>query len=186
MPGPIVARGERVTLRTLERGDVPFLQRAYANPEIRYPMGTSVKDEDQLAEWIDDDGTDRFVVCLDGEGADPGHPDEGEVTRLGTVAVGDADWRRPDLTYWLVPSVHGEGYGEEAVSLAVDYAFRTYDHPAVGAVAYAFNDASRGLLASLGFEEEGRTHRDRFVDGEYVDTVSYVLFREDWRANAED
>lgn len=181
MPGPIVARGERVALRTLERGDVPFLQRAYANPEIRFPMGNPVMNEADLAEWIDDDGTDRFVVCLDGEDADPGHPEEDDVRRLGTVGVGDADWRRPDLTYWLVPSAHGEGHGEAAVSLAVDYAFRTYDHPAVGAGAYAFNDASHGLLASLGFEEEGRTHRDRFVDGEYVDTVSYVLFREDWR-----
>lgn len=32
MPGARVASGERVTLRTAEEEDAPFLQRAYANP----------------------------------------------------------------------------------------------------------------------------------------------------------
>nr|WP_256548157.1 hypothetical protein [Natronosalvus rutilus] len=39
MPGARITSGERVTLRTVEREDVPFLQRAFANPEIRYPIG---------------------------------------------------------------------------------------------------------------------------------------------------
>jgi RimJ/RimL family protein N-acetyltransferase len=59
--------------------------------------------------------------------------------------------------------------------------FRTYDYPAVDAVAHDFNEASRGLLGSLGFEEEGTIRRDRFIDGEYVDTYHYGLLREDWR-----
>lgn len=96
------------------------------------------------------------------------------------VSVDDVSWRRPDLGYWLVPEHHGEGYGTETVSLLVDFCFRTYEHPAVGAVAYEFNAASRDLLESLGFAEEGVTQCDRFVDGEYVDTYNYVLFREDW------
>lgn len=181
MPGSRVASGDRVTLRTYEQEDVPFLQRAYANPELRIPTGSPVKNQREVKEWIEDDDDDRFVVCLDGEDAGGGPPEEGDVERIGEVSVSDADWRRPDLGYWLVPDVHGQGYGREAVALAVDYVFRTYDHPAVGAVAYEFNDASRGLLESLGFEEEGRVRRDRFVGGEYVDTVHYGLLREAWR-----
>jgi RimJ/RimL family protein N-acetyltransferase len=80
-----------------------------------------------------------------------------------------------------VQECHGEGYGSEAVSLAVDYCFRTYAHPAVGAGAFAFNDASRALLESLGFTEEGRARRDTFVDGEYRDLIRYGLLREEWR-----
>lgn len=181
MPGPRVASGERVTIRTAEVEDVPFLQRGCTNPEIRYPLGSTVRTQQELEEGIGDGGGDRFVVCLDGEDAGPGQPDDGDDVRpIGFVGVEDVEWRRPDLGYWLVPEVHGEGYGTEAVSLVVDYVFRTYDHPAVGAIAYEFNAASRGLLESLGFEEEGRVHRDRFIDGEYVDTVQYVCFREDW------
>ncbi|HMB50636.1 MAG TPA: GNAT family protein, partial [Natronoarchaeum rubrum] len=69
----------------------------------------------------------------------------------------------------------------EALSLVVDYLFRTYDAPAVGAGVFAFNDASRGLLESLGFEEEGRVRKDRFIDGAYRDRIVYGLLREDWR-----
>ncbi|RJT05506.1 GNAT family N-acetyltransferase [Halococcus sp. IIIV-5B] len=180
MPGARVASGERVTLRTVEEADVPFLQRAAANPELRYPLGNSPRNREQLEIHKEDDGTDRFLVCLDGDDAGPGSPDEDDIRRIGGITVRDADWRRPELGYWLIPEVHGEGYATEMVSLVVDYVFRTYDHPAVGARVYAFNDASRGLLESLGFEEEGRIRRDRFVDGEYIDNVRYGLLREDW------
>ena len=181
MPGARVASGERVTLRTVEAEDVPFHQRAFANPGIRYPIGNPVRNREQVEVPADDDAGDQFLVCLDGEDAGPGQPDEEDVRRIGVVYVDDADWRRPELGYWLVPEVHGEGYGTEAVALVVDHVFRTYDHPAVGASAFDFNDASRGLLESLGFSEEGRVRRDRFIDGAYRDTIVYGLLREEWR-----
>ncbi|WP_327051591.1 GNAT family N-acetyltransferase [Halomicrococcus gelatinilyticus] len=180
MPGARVASGKRVALRTVESEDVPFLQRAFANPEIRYPLGTQLKNQDEIESWNEDEGKDHFLVCLEDDDAGPGQPDGDDVRPIGAATVEDAAWRRPDLAYWLVPEVHGEGYGKEAVSLVVDYVFRTYEHPAVGAGAYAFNDASRGLLESLGFTEEGRTRKDRFVDGEYVDGIQYGLLRSEW------
>jgi len=176
MPGPLVARGECVTLRTVEEEDHAFVQRGCTNPGTRIPLGTPVRSRSEMDDG-DDDG-DRFLVCLD-DGS-PDAPDRDDVVRLGVVSVEDMDWRRPELGYWLVSERHGEGYGAEAVGLVVDYTFRTYDHPAVGAIAYDFNDASRGLLESLGFEEEGRIRRDRFIDGRYVDSVSYSLLRENW------
>lgn len=180
MPGARITGGERVTLRSVEGEDVPFLQRAFANPEIRYPLGNPLKTQEEVKEWQDERDDDRFLVCLDGDNAGPGAPDEDDITRIGAASVHGADWRRPELGYWLVPEVHGEGYGTEAVSLVLDYIFRVYDHPAVGAVAYEFNEASRGLLESLGFGEEGQIRRGRFIDGEYRDLILYGLLREEW------
>lgn len=179
MPGPRVRTGERVTLRTVEREDVPFLQRGCTNPEIRRPMGSRVLDREGFEEHLEESDADRFLVCLDDAG--PGRSDEGDVERIGAATVEDADWKRPEITYWLVPDVRGRGYGREAVSLVVDYAFRTYDAPAVGAGVYAFNDASRGLLESLGFAEEGHHRAYVFVDGEHRDVVQYGILREEWR-----
>ena len=181
MPGARIASGERVTLRTVEREDVAFLQRGAANAEIRYPLGSRLLNQQQVEDIIIDDGEDQFLVCLDADDAGPGQPDDGDVERIGFVSVKDADWKRPELVYWLVPEAHGDGYGKEAVSLVVDYVFRMHDTPAVGAGAYDFNDASRGLLESLGFEEEGRRRKLMFVDGEYVDSVEYGLLRREWR-----
>ena len=187
MPGPRITAGERITLRTLETEDLPFVQRAYANPELRYPLSTPLKNLDQLETWAEDEGTDQFLVCLDGDDEASETAQEGEIdTRpVGAVFVEDASWRRPELVYWLVPDVQGEGYGKEAVSLVIDYVFRVYDTPVVCAGAYAFNDASRGLLESLGFEAEGRLRKERFIDGRHVDYVPYGLLREEWRERTE-
>ncbi|WP_027119241.1 GNAT family N-acetyltransferase [Natronorubrum tibetense] len=181
MPGARISRGTRVTLRTVEDDDLPFLQRAYANPELRYPLGAPLLNQEELEEWLTDENADRFLVCLDGDRAGPGRPDDADdVHPIGLVTIEDADWRRPELVYWLVPEVHGDGYGREAVSLVIDYIFGTYETPAAGATVYEFNDASRGLLESLGFDEEGRIRKDRFVDGECVDSIVYGLLRENW------
>jgi RimJ/RimL family protein N-acetyltransferase len=172
--------GKRVTLRTTESEDIPFIQRAGANPEIRNSLGNPVLNRENY-EIPEEKGNDQFLVCLEDDGTDPGKPDEDDVTRIGQVNVMDANWKRPELGYWLIPEVHGEGYGKAAVSLVVDYVFRQYDTPAVGAQAFAFNDASRGLLKSLGFAEEGRRRKFMFVDGAHRDMVQYGLLREEWR-----
>ena len=59
--------------------------------------------------------------------------------------------------------------------------FRTFDTPAVGAGVYDYNEASRRLLESLGFAEEGRLREYRFIDGEYRDCVQYGLLRREYR-----
>lgn len=183
MPGARVERGDRVSLRTLERDDIPFWQRGYADPEIRYPTGNpEAKSRAQLEALFEDDGHTSFVVCL--EDGTPESPDEGDVRRIGHVSV--KLWgRTPTIGYWLVPEVHGNGYGTEAVSLVLEYAFRTYEAPAVRAKAFDYNTASRRLLESLGFKQEGRLRKDAFVDGEYRDGIVYGLLRREWRARTD-
>lgn len=187
MPGARIEQGERVTLRTIEREDAEFVQRAHADPKIRYPLGTvthknRAQIEDHIEEYIEDDSHAHFLVCLDSGDVGPGHPDEDETTPIGVVNVTHIDWDRPMLAYWLVPDQHGEGYGKEAVALVVEYVFRTVDTHGVEAHAYDFNAASRGLLESLGFTQEGRTRESRFIDGEYRDSVQYGLLRREWNA----
>ena len=190
MPGALIERGDRVTLRTVEREDSEFVQRAYADPDIRYPLGTVThanrkQIEDRFEDHIESEDNANFLVCLDDEGADAGHPEDDETTPIGAVDVTHVRWDRPYLAYWLVPEFHGEGYGKEAVSLVVEYVFRTFDIHSIGANAYDFNVASRGLLESLGFTEEGRAREDRFIDGEYRDSVQYGLLRREWRETTD-
>ncbi|WP_231183263.1 GNAT family protein [Haladaptatus sp. DYF46] len=181
MPGARIDGDERITLRTVEEEDVSFVQREATNPEIRYPMGKPLRTRRDVEEYLKEENADRFLVCLDGDDAGPGSPEEEDVRRIGCVSVEDAAWKRPELVYWLIPEEHGNGYGKAAVSLVIDYAFRTYDAPAIGAGAFAFNDASRGLLESLGFTEEGRRRKFMFIDGKHRGIVQYGLLREEWR-----
>jgi RimJ/RimL family protein N-acetyltransferase len=122
MPGARVETGKRVTLRTVEGEDIPFLQRAGADPEIRYPLGNPLMNRDRY-EVSTERGTDQFLVCLEPDDTTPGQPNDGDVKPIGQVNVEDADYKRPELGYWLVPAVHGQGYGTESVALDVELLF---------------------------------------------------------------
>jgi hypothetical protein len=64
MPGAVVERGERLTLRTAEREDVPFFQRAFAAPERRYPLGNvRPKNQDEVEARLEDDANTELIVC---------------------------------------------------------------------------------------------------------------------------
>ena len=185
MPGARLETGERVALRTIEREDGEFLQRAHTDPAIRHPLGTVHHQnlsqvEDHFEEFVEAEHNANYLVCLDGEAAGPGHPEEGDTTPIGVVNVTHTDWDRPNLAYWLVPDHHGEGYGKEAVALVVDTVFRSFDVHSIGAHAFAHNAASRGLLESLGFTQEGRAREERFIEGEYRDAIGYGLLRREW------
>lgn len=172
MPGPVFCDGERITLRPIERDDAEFLQRAINDPDIRVPLGMSHPEnlqqiEEGFEEWVESDESINLLVCLDDE-------------PIGDVTVMHVEWTRSDIAYWLLPEYHGNGYASEAVSLLLDYLFENFEKRGVHARAFEFNDASRGLLESLGFTQEGCFRKNRFRRGEYVDEVVYGLLREEW------
>lgn len=175
MPGPRIATGSSVSLRLARPEDAPFLQRAGCEPPLRYPLGSRALSIETLEEQIESGTDDRFIICVESEDQNGATP-----TPVGAVSVEDADWKRPELAYWIAPEAQGQGYGGEGVALAVDFTFRNYDVPTIEAAAFEFNDASRGLLESLGFDEEGVHRNNMFVDGAWRDYVVYALDRADW------
>lgn len=181
MPGARVASGQRVTLRTAGREDVPLFARQN-NPALRLPTGNPVTTQAHIEEWIQDPGDATvLVVCLDGDGAGPGPVADDETDRIGAVSVADHGHKRPELSYFVLPEYQGEGYGTEAVALLVDLVFQEYHHPAVGAETFPDNEASRELLESLGFTQEGRIRDHLFWNGQYRDQLKYGLRREEWQ-----
>lgn len=95
MPGAVITSGERVTLRTVETEDIPFIQRAAANPELRYTLGNPVMNREQYEISDERNAPDQFLVCLESDEADAVESDEADITRIGQVSVADAD-RRTD------------------------------------------------------------------------------------------
>jgi ribosomal-protein-alanine N-acetyltransferase len=176
MPGAVFRRGDRVTLRTAEREDAAFLQRGRNDPDVRVSLGMNRPSNEQETEAsIEDDEGDplnvRFVVCLE---------DGDEPTPIGTVYLMDLHHTRPEISYWILPEYHGEGYGTAAAEMLVDYAFSGHEIRGLQAQAFAPNEGSTGVLENLGFTHEGTLRDARFRDGEYVDVVWYGLLREEW------
>ncbi len=140
--------------------------------------------EKQIECRSDDDGGNG------GPGGDDASDEGGaaEVAPDDPVGVGSVTFMKVDesdgtasLAYWLLPEYQGEGLGGAAVSLLLAYGFDELRLHRVQAHCLATNDASAGLLESLGFEREGRARDRQFVAGAYVDMVQYGLLEDEWR-----
>jgi RimJ/RimL family protein N-acetyltransferase len=106
--------------------------------------------------------------------------DAEEVERVGFVFGSIGERSRAGIGYWIASEYQGQGYGKTAVSFLLDHVYRVYPHPAIYAKVLPSNEASRGLLESLGFSQEGRLRKEAFWDGAYRDTLVYSLLREEW------
>jgi len=186
MPGAVFRRGDRVTLRTVEREDAEFVQRGHNDPAVGVPLGLDRPENessaaDHVDSFEDDPNVATFVVCVEDGDADGG----ADPTPVGKVTVKNLHHTRPELSYWILPDFQGEGYGTEAAAIAVDYAFEAHEIRGLQAQAFAPNDGSVGVLENLGFTREGTLRDARFRDGEYVDVVWYGLLREEWDEDAD-
>lgn len=191
MPGPLFIEGSRIDLRTVERDDVPFLQRWVNHPDVRRYVGnfrtpySREEYEEEIFEPYDtnEDGATALICHDEWDGDDLGGSDDGPKA-VGSVQLSpvrdSAGWA--NLAYWVAPPAQGNGYATEASELFVEYAFRELGLHRVTARALAPNEASCRVLERLGFTHEGTQRECAVVDGEYVDQRLYGLLRTEWNS----
>lgn len=91
-------------------------------------------------------------------------------TWLG-IAVGERE-------YW------GKGYGSEAVSLAVQYAFIELNLRRVSLGLHAYNERARKAYEKVGFKFEGTMRGEGLRDGVRYDSLWMGILRDEWLALA--
>lgn len=177
-------KGERVTLRGIRRDDLLRLWEFNNDPEVEIagggdpPIPQSLErleaEYDENAKKGSRDGT-LFAIEADGKFIGQcglyGFDDFRGVAHrcdLG-IAIGDKE-------YW------GRGYGREALSLLVDYAFTHWNVQRVGLQVNATNERALRSYRSAGFVEEGRLRRYGWSNGNFVDAVCMSILREEWQA----
>ena len=180
MPGPVFLEGDAVTLRPPEREDVEFVQRCMNDARVWRPaLDVNPANRDQCEEFFENVlSNEEGVHCLACDGEEP----LGIVTLTGS-RYGPSETSRArdaELAYWFHPDHHGRGYGSDAAARMVRYAFEDRNLRRLSARIGSFNDASAGLLESLGFEHEGTQREAGWFRGEYHDMLWYGLLREEW------
>lgn len=181
MPGPVFLEGETVTLRPAEEEDLEFIQRCMNDPRVWRPAldinPTNREQSTEFLETVISDSDSVHCLACDDE------------TPLGIVSLMESQYgpdetsraRAAELAYWFAPEHHGQGYGSDAARQMVQYAFEDRNLRRLSARVGSFNDASIGLLESLGFEHEGTLREAAWFRGEYYDMPLYGLLRKDWR-----
>ena len=176
MPGPSFLHGEKVDLHTVVEADAESIARGRNDPAVRpwlprsRPHAVAEAREDVEGYMSDDSEGLGLLACVDG---DP--------VGLLSMFMVEADSGRAFIGAWFVPEAQGKGYGTDAVGRLVEYGFDERRLHRIGAGARADNDASRATLEKLGFVQEGRHREHYYVEGTYVDQITYGLLESEWR-----
>lgn len=104
---------------------------------------------------------------------------------IGAIFLEDDDLRygveSKGLSYFIREDFSRKGYMKEAMTAVIAALFKKEDLECICARAFAPNTASRALLKSLGFQENGIIPRCVKGYGDVIfDDVIHTLFREDF------
>jgi RimJ/RimL family protein N-acetyltransferase len=107
---------------------------------------------------------------------------------LGFIELDSILW--PHRHSWLSIAIgdaanQGQGYGAEALGLALQFAFDELNLHRVQLTVFSYNQRAIALYEKLGFRREGtfREHIQR--DGARYDMYLYGLLRPEWLAGAQ-
>ena len=171
--------GEKVTLRALERDDLPFLHALVNDLETQWlvsehpPVPTSLAamqaEFDRAAASDGSESPIRFLVELDGE----------RVGRCVVYAI-DRYARNCRMGVTLAREGRGRRLGSDVVRTLLDYCFRVLDMHRVALDCLATNEAGLATWRACGFVEEARLREHAWYEGGYVDMVHMGILRSEW------
>lgn len=179
MIAPNLLRGEKVRLTAVASADLQTITRWWSDTDFLRLYNTAPampRNEDQLSRRFDLSDTHRdaylFAVRL---------LDDDEL--LGLLELDGIDW--PHRTTFLSIGIgearyRHQGYGSEAICLALNFAFHELNLYRVCLTVFDYNTSAIALYERLGFVREGayREHLER--DGHRHDMFLYGLLRTEW------
>lgn len=165
-------RGSRVWLEPLADKHVSDIYAGWFNdPEVTKHTrhGSRVMTVDEVRDYVrsiqNSPATLALAMIL---------PDTGE--HVGNVSLNDISWANHSGEISIMLGARkcwGRGIGTEAVSLVVDFAFRTLRLHRVWLGMTVNNQGMLGIAQSLGFREEGILKEALFKDGRYLDIAQW-------------
>ena len=183
LPGFPVLAGQRVRLRGPGPGDVEDIFALFSDPGVmRYwssaPMQVRAQAEGKIDEILDAFARRDMINWL--------VADRRSDTAIGSCTLFrfDARHRRAEVGYALRSDRWGQGLAIEAVSLTLDWGFRTLALHRIEADIDPGNAPSRRLLERLGFRREGVLRERFFVDDRATDSEIHGLLAQDWLQRA--
>jgi RimJ/RimL family protein N-acetyltransferase len=133
-------------------------------PAPRSPAGSRKWAEEKAAAEVRDD---NYFWVVEAIGSGP----------VGSISTHGCDRRNGTFEYGIsIAREHwGKGFGREAITIVLRYMFDELRYQKAGAVVYAFNDRSRQMHESMGFQLEGRLRSVHFSGGAYHDAFLFGM-----------
>ncbi len=170
-------KGEKVTLRPVEREDVKRLHELKQDVELvilaygGYLPRSLAYFEKQFEQNLEEEPT-WFVI-------------EAEAKVIGDIGLHDIDRRHGTAELGIgiyERDFLGKGYGRDAINVLLEWAFEVQNVRRIWLETSAVNERAIRSYSACGFVEEGRLRQHDFFRGEYVDVVVMGLLRSEWQA----
>jgi RimJ/RimL family protein N-acetyltransferase len=179
-PIPLPITTPRLVLRRLAPGDWRDLLELMSDEEFfRYQDGTPL-DEDGVLHWLESDGHIRLTT--------PDQPfnlgiqlQEGGKL-IGYLSLVFTDPQRLQITFniGLNQSFHRKGFGLEAVEAVLGLCFEGLKLHRVAGWCDSRNTAACRLLEKAGLRREGEFLKNRWVHGEWTNSIWYAALGEEY------
>ncbi len=171
-------KGERVTLRAMERDDLKRMHELRANVELM-TLGHGSWEPTSLAAMekhfeknLDREDPSWFVIEADGK-------------VIGDIGLHHRNRRAGATEFGILildPDYISKGYGRDALEVLLRWAFRGQNWRRVGLQTWSSNERAIRSYLACGFQEEGRMRQAEVHDGQLVDVVVMGLLRDEWEA----
>lgn len=176
--------GKSVELRRHDRRYYPLYAEWYGDPEIWHltswtssPLSRSTVE--RLFDQRDSSPTDdSFAVHV-----------RGEREPIGVVSLMNISEAHDyaDLSIILGhPEDRDQGYGADAISTLLDYAFDDLGLYRVGLSVFEFNQLAVSTYEKLGFQSEGRLRKTVKRDGDFYDAILMSILKPEWTSEARN
>lgn len=176
-----VIKGKKVYLRPTETDDLAKFAEWEVQPQVTsfFTMNDGRTLEEIRSEVegrADDPASVDFTVCS--------LEDDRILGRVYISAIND-HYDSMDVTriYIGEMSDRGQGYGEDALSCALDFGFNILGSERITLDYVNWNTAAHSLYLKLGFKDEGRMRHAGKKNGEYVDLNLMSILREEYFKN---
>lgn len=170
-------RGERVTLRALEREDLERCHRWFNDEEVtKYLLRNDPLPMVEEEKWFEEMVADKPRLNLAIEDEEGNH--------IGNIGFHSIDFRNGTAEIGIVIGEKdrwGKGYGPEAVRLLLKYAFEELRLYRVGSAAFVENLRSIRCQEKCGFVKEGVRRGAIFRSGEHQDVILFGILRDEFR-----
>jgi diamine N-acetyltransferase len=172
-------KGKKVTLRAVEREDLKRLHALEGNTELvllgdgqwqPIPLARFERDFDKN---LDQEEQAWFAI-------------EAEGKLIGSIGLHHSNRRDSSSQFGIGiydPEYVGKGYGREAITLLLAWAFQVQNYRRIWLEAMAVNERALRSYRACGFVEEGRLRQHTYFNGTYVDVVLMGMLRTEWEAH---
>jgi ribosomal-protein-alanine N-acetyltransferase len=167
--------GKNVSLRIMEKEDIPLTLEWLNNPEFYRQYFSPVQRTRLEVEKAFESNPSEFKQFI---------IEKKDGTRIGFIAhcfVLHPWGKIVEIGYGLVQNERGKGYSTEATQLIVDYLFLSKEIECIQATTDVGNVASQRVLEKTGFKKEGIMRKRFFYNGQWKDMTLFSILREEWK-----